>query len=108
MPSSGMLRSVVIVRTDVSEECSASCHPDVGGDMFLRNVCSYKSHIQEDGILLKFCLEFMFRQLADNGIPDVIWVLGCHCLYLSYTALPCSLVSLFGPSLCVLLLSSRI
>jgi hypothetical protein len=56
-----MLRRVAIVRTDVSEELSASlirltkigelavtrtdsCHPDEGGAKFLRNVRSYKSH----------------------------------------------------------------
>jgi hypothetical protein len=69
MVSSGMLRRVAIVRTDVSEELSASfirvarigelgttlavtsnqrttdsCHPDEGGARFLRNVGSYKSH----------------------------------------------------------------
>jgi hypothetical protein len=35
MVSSGMLRRVDLVRTDVSEERSAR---------FLRNICSYKSH----------------------------------------------------------------
>jgi hypothetical protein len=67
MPSSGMLRSVAVVRTDVSEEPSASfirvtrigelgatlaitisrrtmrsnsCHSDEGCAKFLRNVCS--------------------------------------------------------------------
>jgi hypothetical protein len=63
MMSSGMLRRVALVRTDVSEEPSASfirvtrigelgttqaatdsCHPDEGGTKFLRNVGSYKSH----------------------------------------------------------------
>jgi hypothetical protein len=55
-----MLRSVVLVRTDVSDELSASiirvirfgeigtltdsCHPDDGGSKFFRNVGSYKSH----------------------------------------------------------------
>jgi hypothetical protein len=72
MASSGMLRSVALVRTDVSGELGASfirvtrigklgttlavtsnrrtlrrnadsCHPD-GGAKFLRNVCPYKSH----------------------------------------------------------------
>jgi hypothetical protein len=81
MPSSGTLHRVALVRTDVSENCSASiirvtrigelgtmlvvtsnrrklqkilCHPDDGGATFLRNVGSYKSHtrnISEDGIL---------------------------------------------------------
>jgi hypothetical protein len=66
---SGMLRRVVLVRTDVSEELSMSfirvtridelgttlavtsnhahcdsCLPDDGGANFLRNVGSYKSH----------------------------------------------------------------
>jgi hypothetical protein len=66
MASSGMLQSVALVRTDVSEELSASfirvtriCelgtlavpsnrrplrHPDEGGAKFLRNVGSYQSH----------------------------------------------------------------
>jgi hypothetical protein len=68
MVSSGMLRRVTLVRTDVSEEHSASfirvtrigeigttlavtsnrrtdsCHPDEGGVNVLRNVGSYKSH----------------------------------------------------------------
>jgi hypothetical protein len=83
MSSSGMLRRLALVRTDVSEEPSVSirvtrigelgttraatsnrrtiflrwvgwliftdnvvpaCHPDDGGDMFLLNVGSYKSH----------------------------------------------------------------
>jgi hypothetical protein len=72
MASSGMLRRVDLVRTDVSDELSAyfirvttlgelrttlavsgnlggssftdSCHPFDGGAMFLRNVGSYKSH----------------------------------------------------------------
>jgi hypothetical protein len=43
MASSGMLRRVALVRTDVSEELG-SCHPDKGGAKFLRNVDSYKSH----------------------------------------------------------------
>jgi hypothetical protein len=70
--TSGMLRRVDIIRTDVSEELSASfmrvtrigelgttlavtsnqrmlrftdsCHPYEGGAKFLRNVSSYKSH----------------------------------------------------------------
>jgi hypothetical protein len=61
MRSSGMLRRVALVRTDVSKELSASiirvtrigelrttltdsCHPDDGGTMFHRNVFYYKSH----------------------------------------------------------------
>jgi hypothetical protein len=65
MTSSGILRRVALVRTDVSEELSASiirltridelettlaltstdsCHPDNGGAKFIRNVSSYKSH----------------------------------------------------------------
>jgi hypothetical protein len=67
MASSGMIRRVALVRTDVSEELSASfigvtrirelrttlavtskftdsCYPDVGDAKFLRNVGSYKSH----------------------------------------------------------------
>jgi hypothetical protein len=56
MASSGMLRRVALVRTDVSEELSASiirvtrlgvtdsCHPNEGSAKFLRNVGSYKSH----------------------------------------------------------------
>jgi hypothetical protein len=67
MMSSGILRLVVFVRTDVSEEPSVSIrvtsigelgttlavtlilvnrilHPDEGGAKFLRNVGSYKSH----------------------------------------------------------------
>jgi hypothetical protein len=65
MVVSGMLRRVALVRTDVSEEPSASfimvtrigelgttlaatsklaCHPDEGGARFLRNVGSYKIH----------------------------------------------------------------
>jgi hypothetical protein len=73
MASSGMLRRVALVRTDVSEEPSASfirvtriselgttlaatsnrrtlrrndsCRPDEGGARFLRTVGSYKSHM---------------------------------------------------------------
>jgi hypothetical protein len=86
MPSSGMLRRVALVRTDVSVELSASSirvttigelgtalavtinrrrlrrnsHPDDGGAKFLRNVSSYKSHtrrnIPEDAILHAFNL----------------------------------------------------
>jgi hypothetical protein len=60
MASSGMLRRVALVRTDVSEALSASIirvtrigelgttlavsHPDDGGTELLRNVGSYKSH----------------------------------------------------------------
>jgi hypothetical protein len=60
MPSSGMLRRVSLVRTDVSEKPIASiitvtrigelgtlidfCHPGDGGVRFLRNVGSYKNH----------------------------------------------------------------
>jgi hypothetical protein len=67
MASSGMLRRLALVRTDISEELSASfirvtrigelgttlavtsnrrtsCHPDEGGAKFFRNVDSYKSH----------------------------------------------------------------
>jgi hypothetical protein len=60
MGSSGMLRRVAVVGTDVAEELSASVirvtriveletlavnsHPDDGGDKFLRNVSSYKSY----------------------------------------------------------------
>jgi hypothetical protein len=73
MACSGMLRRVALVRTDVSEELSASLirvtgigelirtlavtsnrctlrrntksfHPDDGGARFLRNVGTYKSH----------------------------------------------------------------
>jgi hypothetical protein len=50
-----MLRRVALVRTDVSEELSASfirvtkmfadsSHPDEGGAKFLRNIGSCKSH----------------------------------------------------------------
>jgi hypothetical protein len=65
MPSSGMLRCVALVRSDVLEECMASimkvtrfgelgtlavttlisCHPNDGGGKFLQNVSSYKSHM---------------------------------------------------------------
>jgi hypothetical protein len=74
MASSGIVRRVALVRTDFSEELSASiirvrricelrtlavtsnqrtlrrnkftdsCHPDDGGAKLLRNVVSYKSH----------------------------------------------------------------
>jgi hypothetical protein len=58
MASSGMLGHVALVRTDLSEELSASfirvtridelgttlsCYPDEGGAKFLRNVGSYQS-----------------------------------------------------------------
>jgi hypothetical protein len=40
-----MLRRVVLVRIDVSDEFSApTCHPDDGGAKYIRNVGSYKSH----------------------------------------------------------------
>jgi hypothetical protein len=44
-----MLRSLTLVRTHVSEELRASIIRvtrigDDGGEYFLRNVCSYKSH----------------------------------------------------------------
>jgi hypothetical protein len=62
MASSGLLRRVALVRTDVSDELSASfirvtrigelgttlavaCHPYEGGVKFLRNVFSHKRHI---------------------------------------------------------------
>jgi hypothetical protein len=61
MVSSGLLRRVPLVRTDVSEDPGASfvrvtkigelgitqaatSNPDEGGATFLRNVGSYKSH----------------------------------------------------------------
>jgi hypothetical protein len=68
MASSGMLRRLALVRTDVSEDLSAyfisvtrigelgttlavisnrrtdSCHPVEGGARFLRNVGFYKNH----------------------------------------------------------------
>jgi hypothetical protein len=57
MSSSGIWRLVALVSADVSEERIASiikverisevadsCHPDDGGDTFLRNVGSYKSY----------------------------------------------------------------
>jgi hypothetical protein len=64
MRSSGMLRRVVLLRTNVTEELSASitmvtridelvhccsyptdsCHPDEGDAKFLRNFGSYKIH----------------------------------------------------------------
>jgi hypothetical protein len=54
MMSFGLLRRVALVRTDVSEESIASIiratkiggsrHPNDGGDEFLRNVGSCKSH----------------------------------------------------------------
>jgi hypothetical protein len=54
MASSGMLRRVALVKTDVSKDLSASivrmtrigdsCHTDDGGATFLGNVGSYKIH----------------------------------------------------------------
>jgi hypothetical protein len=64
MESSGILRRVAFVKTDVSEELSASffrvtrvgeigttpavtsCHPYGGGAKFLRHVGSYKSRTE--------------------------------------------------------------
>jgi hypothetical protein len=43
MASSGMLRSVALVRTDVSEELSA---PIIRVTKFLRNMGYYKSHME--------------------------------------------------------------
>jgi hypothetical protein len=39
-----MLRRFTLVRTDISEELSASIIPDDGGAKFLRNLSSYKNH----------------------------------------------------------------
>jgi hypothetical protein len=63
MPSSGMLHHMALVKTDVSQERSASIIrvtrigeletlavnviPDDGGAMFLRNIGSYKSHMAQ-------------------------------------------------------------
>jgi hypothetical protein len=44
MPSSGMLRRVALIITDISEYFFTACQPDDGGDTFLRNVGSYKNH----------------------------------------------------------------
>jgi hypothetical protein len=44
MQSSGVLRRVTLVRTDVSEWEHDSLHPDNKDDTFLWNVGSYKSH----------------------------------------------------------------
>jgi hypothetical protein len=58
MLSSGMLRRVALVRTNVSGERIEemytqrllvtanfhSCHPDDGGDAYIQNIGSYKSH----------------------------------------------------------------
>jgi hypothetical protein len=84
MVSSGLLRRVALVRTEVLEERSASiirvtrigelettltvtsnrrsC-PDDGGVTFLQNFCSYMSHmayISEDGILHSHLRELLY------------------------------------------------
>jgi hypothetical protein len=44
-----------------------SCHPDDGGAMLLRNVCFYKNHIPEDGILRSRRRENLKSYIALTG-----------------------------------------
>jgi hypothetical protein len=118
MPSSGTLRRVALVRTNVTEELIASiirvtrigklvsklavffrslfrmlvtvnvpslpfsCHPENGGDTFLRNVGSYKStrrNIPEDNILqiILILSEIFYLRIKYNIFPHLRLCLPC-------------------------------
>jgi hypothetical protein len=83
MLSSGLLRHVALVRTDVSKEPSASIIRVTvgelgttfftlmtGGDTFLRNASSYRAtrcHIPEDDILHSHCRGNLKSYIALTG-----------------------------------------
>jgi hypothetical protein len=110
MVPSGMLRRVALVRTDVSEELSASfirvtrigelgttladsCHPDEGSAKFLRNVGSSRAtrhNIAEDAILQVMSSFVQRRTTLASPVrrvtPQGALLMDCtHCL----SVIPC-------------------